>query len=132
MRTLVGAHTADRVRDPGRHAHRDARVVRYAERKLTRLDRGARLCDHLPNRAIANALRESDVVEHVPRARVRLPCRRLNEIILRPRDFVAEELLAAIVVNACEASVELSLRDEVSLVEIRVRHVASVELVHPR
>src|SRR5204862_2084869 len=48
-----------------------------------------------------------------------------------PRHLAFEELLPVLVVHACNAPVQLSKRDELPLGEVRVRHVAAVELVHP-
>ena len=86
--------------------------------------------DHVGYRPVADALRQGSLVEHVPGARIRLAGRRLHEVVFRPRHLVCEELLAAVVEDTCVAAVQLRLRDEVGLGEVRVGHVPSVELVH--
>ena len=55
--------------------------------------------------------------------------RRLDEVVLRPRDFAFEELVAALVEDAREAPVQLCAGDELVVAKIRVGHVAAVELV---
>ena len=56
---------------------------------------------------------------------------RLDEVVLGPRDLALEELLTPFVVDAREPAVELRERHELPLGEVGVRHVATVELVHP-
>ena len=69
------------------------------------------------------------VVQDVPRTRARLLRGRLHEVVLRPRHLAGKELFAGLVVDTRESTVELRERDELTLGEIRVRHVAPVELV---
>ena len=110
-------------------------------RTATRVPRGAgngsaRRLDLASPRRRLSATRPSRraleclVVEHVPRARAGLSRGRLDEVVLRPRDLALEELLAAVVEDAREPSVELGQRDELLLRVVGVGHVAAVELVH--
>ena len=118
--------------DPGRNADGHARAGRCREGKVARIDARRRERDHVLDLAVSDTLLQRRVVEQVPRSSAGLARRRLHEVVLRPGDLTLEELFAPLVVDARVTPVELRGRDELRFGEVRIRHVASVELGHSR
>ena len=86
--------------------------------------------DDLPDGALAHALVERFLVEHVPGSRSRLASGGLHQLDLRPRDLVVvDELLAEVIEDPREAAVDLRQAHKLGLAEVEVGHVAPVELV---